>query len=105
MCQLLDKVEEMALVMQQAVRVDDAHANQNRERIACLEMENKTLRQLLEICTTANHPIVADSVLDLPPSVSLDSSCSSQVSQIEVKPAIPDDSPGGEEKVICEKKS
>lgn len=57
-CRLLDKVEEMAGVMQQAVRLDDQQAGKLQEHIARLEVENQTLRQLLEICTTANHPIL-----------------------------------------------
>ncbi|KAK7491505.1 hypothetical protein BaRGS_00017334 [Batillaria attramentaria] len=57
-CKLLDKVEEMATVMQEAVRLDDQQAGKLQERITRLEVENQTLRQLLEICTTANHPIL-----------------------------------------------
>ncbi|KAL8584863.1 hypothetical protein ACOMHN_037568 [Nucella lapillus] len=95
-CQLLDKVEEMAGVMQHAVRMDDRQANHTQELLARLELENKTLRQLLEVSTTTTHPILTpdpssathDNLshdLSYYHNASLDSSCSSQVSQIEVK--------------------
>ncbi|XP_076471692.1 FGFR1 oncogene partner 2 homolog [Babylonia areolata] len=91
-CRLLDKVEEMAGVMQHAVRLDDQHDNQTQELVARLELENRTLRQMLEVCTTAHLPILPpaeedEASLDLSHhnASSLDSSCSSQVSQIEVK--------------------
>ncbi|KAK7099298.1 FGFR1 oncogene partner 2 homolog [Littorina saxatilis] len=107
-CQLLDKVEEMASVMQQAVRLDDQNANQAQERIARLEMENRTLRQLLEVCTTANHPIVSESeTSEVGPQVnsSLDDSGSSQVSQIEVMPSVGEESEASPEGRSTDKKS
>lgn len=58
-CHLMDKMKEMASVMQQAVRVDDENAGRLQERLAQLEVENQTLRQLLEICSTAKHPILS----------------------------------------------
>lgn len=90
-CRLLDKIEEMASVMQQAVRMDDTMAHHTEERIARLEMENQTLRQLLQVCTTANHPIVLERPglgdMDGDPNSSLDTSICSQVSLIEIKPS------------------
>ena len=94
----MDKMEEMATVMQQAVRMDDEGANKMQEHIARLEIENRTLRQLLEICTTANHPILAHSTQDLDPNSSLDNSYCSQQSQIEVKTAAAENRPGGQDK-------
>ena len=94
----MDKMEEMALVMQQAVRMDDEVANKMQEHIARLEIENRTLRQLLEICTTANHPILSHSHHDLDANSSLDNSCCSQQSQIEVRPAAAEGSPGAQDK-------
>ena len=48
-CRLMSKVDEMAGVMQHAIRVDNDNANRTHERLSCLELENRTLRELLEI--------------------------------------------------------
>ncbi|XP_076450802.1 FGFR1 oncogene partner 2 homolog [Babylonia areolata] len=89
-CRLLVKVEEMATVMQQAIRLDDQHSSRTQERITHLEQENQTLRQLLEICTLptpsthphTSYPLAADSTTQASPS--LDDSTCSQLSQVEV---------------------
>ncbi|KAL8580096.1 hypothetical protein ACOMHN_051264 [Nucella lapillus] len=82
-CQLLDKVEEMAVVMQQAICLDDHTATRTQHRIAHLEHENRTLRQLLEITTlpattTAATTTAADSALELSGGDLQDVSSSSQ---------------------------
>lgn len=80
MCKLLDKLEEMAGVMQQAVRMDDENEGKVKEHIARLEVENQTLRQLLEICTTAKHPILSlDSALNNTPSDTMNTSDSQNI--------------------------
>ena len=55
---LIDKICEMAKVMQQSVNVDDGASNQDKERLTQLEIENKGLRELLEICSTARSRIL-----------------------------------------------
>ena len=69
MCRLLDKVEEMASVMQRAVRLDDQETLKIEEKIARLEMENQTLRQLLQVPSLSlflflsqHSPLIAGSI-------------------------------------------
>ena len=45
----MDKICEMAAVMQRAATMDEESANALRERVTQLDTENKTLRQLLKI--------------------------------------------------------
>ncbi|CAG5133323.1 unnamed protein product [Candidula unifasciata] len=58
MCQLMDKIDEMAGVMQKAIEVDDTVGNVEKERLSQLELENKALREMLEICTTSKDRII-----------------------------------------------
>ena len=100
--------------MQRAVRLDDAEAHRTAERMARLETENQTLRQLLEICTTASVPIAppppppalslsltsqADTDPDQTGNSSMEDSVCSVISAIEVSPPGAGDSDdAGEEK-------
>ncbi|BFZ05039.1 hypothetical protein BsWGS_08078 [Bradybaena similaris] len=59
MCQLMDKIDEMAGVMQKAIEVDDTVGNADKERLSRLELENKALREMLEICTTSKERIIS----------------------------------------------
>ena len=58
--QLIDKVCEMAVVMQKSVKVDDDNYMKDQEKITKLQLENEGLRQLLEISTTTQKRIVRD---------------------------------------------
>ena len=55
---LVDKICEMADVMQKSVNVDEDASIKDKERLTQLEIENKGLRELLEICSTARFPIL-----------------------------------------------
>ena len=55
---LVDKICEMANVMQKSVNVDEDASIKDKERLTQLEIENKGLRELLEICSTARFPIL-----------------------------------------------
>ena len=48
----------MANVMHKAVTVDEDASVQNKERLTQLEIENKGLRELLEICSTSTMKIL-----------------------------------------------
>ena len=68
----------MAAIMQKAIRIDETEAMRNREHLAQLETENKTLRELLLISYQASREV---SKMDrsvqaniVPPVASLDSS-------------------------------
>ena len=54
----MDKICEMANVMQKSVNVDEDASIKDKERLTQLEIENKGLRELLEICSTARFPIL-----------------------------------------------
>ncbi|CAE1268179.1 Suppressor of IKBKE 1,FGFR1 oncogene partner 2 homolog,FGFR1 oncogene partner 2 [Acanthosepion pharaonis] len=58
--QMIDKICEMAAVMQKAVSVDDAAVSKVQERLTQLEIENRGLREMLEICSTTRHRILED---------------------------------------------
>ncbi|CAG5122333.1 unnamed protein product [Candidula unifasciata] len=58
-CQLMDKIDEMAGVMQKAIEVDEKLGRVDEERLTRLEVENKALRELLEICSTSKERIVS----------------------------------------------
>uniref|UniRef100_UPI00359015E9 FGFR1 oncogene partner 2 isoform X1 n=1 Tax=Myxine glutinosa TaxID=7769 RepID=UPI00359015E9 len=45
----VQKVCEMAAVMKRAIEIDDAHVVGDRQKLAQLELENRTLRELLKI--------------------------------------------------------
>ncbi|CAL1547105.1 unnamed protein product [Lymnaea stagnalis] len=55
---LMDKIDEMAGVMQKAIEVDETVGCAEKERLSRLEVENRALRELLEICTTSKERIV-----------------------------------------------
>ncbi|KAL5006273.1 hypothetical protein ScPMuIL_015079 [Solemya velum] len=55
---LVDKVCEMAAVMQKAVATDEKSAVRDQEKITQLELENKGLREMLEVCTTTKMKIL-----------------------------------------------
>lgn len=55
-----NKVSEMTAVMQKAVAIDDAAMFKDQEIIAQLNTENKCLRELLEVCSTAKNKIISD---------------------------------------------
>ena len=57
---MIDKICEMAAVMQKAVSVDDAAVSKVQERLTQLEIENRGLREMLEICTTTKHRILEE---------------------------------------------
>lgn len=59
---LVDKVCEMAAVMQKAVITDEKSAVRDQERITQLELENKGLREMLEVCTTTKMKILETDV-------------------------------------------
>ena len=48
----------MANVMQKSVNVDEDASIKDKERLTQLEIENKGLRELLEICSTTRFPIL-----------------------------------------------
>uniref|UniRef100_A0A0B6YUI6 FGFR1 oncogene partner 2 homolog n=1 Tax=Arion vulgaris TaxID=1028688 RepID=A0A0B6YUI6_9EUPU len=58
MCHLMDKIDEMAGVMQKAIEVDETVGCADKERLSRLEIENKALREMLEICTTSKERIM-----------------------------------------------
>ena len=58
MDKLVNKICEMANVMQKSVNVDEDASIKDKERLTQLEIENKGLRELLEICSTARFPIM-----------------------------------------------
>lgn len=55
---LISKICEMANVMHKSVTVDEDASVQNKERLTQLEIENKGLRELLEICSTSTMKIL-----------------------------------------------
>ncbi|KAJ8299632.1 hypothetical protein KUTeg_023692 [Tegillarca granosa] len=55
---LIDKISEMAAVMQKAIAVDDKAAAKDHEQITKLTVENQGLRELLEVCSTAKQRIL-----------------------------------------------
>lgn len=59
---LVTKICEMADVMQKSVNVDEDASIKDKERLTQLEIENKGLRELLEICSTAKFPILDHAV-------------------------------------------
>ncbi|XP_056097196.1 suppressor of IKBKE 1 isoform X2 [Rhinichthys klamathensis goyatoka] len=52
----LERICEMGQVMRQAVQMDDRHYCSVKERLAQLEIENKELRDLLSISSSAVRP-------------------------------------------------
>lgn len=58
---LIDKITEMAAVMQKATVIDNEMAAHDHEKLTQLQVENNGLRELLEVCTTAKKKIM-DSV-------------------------------------------
>lgn len=56
---LIDKISEMAAVMQKAAAVDDAMVAPVQEKLKQLEQENTGLREILEVCTTAKQKIMS----------------------------------------------
>ena len=56
--QLIDKICEMAAVMQKSVAIDDEASSKDNERLVQLQQENNGLREILEICTTAKQKIM-----------------------------------------------
>ncbi|WAR02350.1 FGOP2-like protein [Mya arenaria] len=59
---LINKICEMANVMQKSVHVDEDASVADREKLTQLEIENKGLRELLEICSTGRFRILGDSL-------------------------------------------
>ncbi|ESO97621.1 hypothetical protein LOTGIDRAFT_208777 [Lottia gigantea] len=55
---LLGKIHEMAAVMQKAVIVDEEMSSKENEELTKLKTENKTLREILEICSTSKDRII-----------------------------------------------
>lgn len=55
---LIDKITEMAAVMQKATVVDNEMAAHDHEKLTQLQVENNGLRELLEVCTTAKKKIM-----------------------------------------------
>ncbi|XP_033751868.1 FGFR1 oncogene partner 2 homolog [Pecten maximus] len=55
---LIDKICEMAAVMQRAVMVDQDASAKDQELFTQLQKENNGLRELLEVCTTAKQKIL-----------------------------------------------
>ncbi|XP_055899655.1 FGFR1 oncogene partner 2 homolog [Biomphalaria glabrata] len=65
-CHLMDKIDEMAGVMQKAIEVDETSGCADKERLSRLEIENRALRELLEICTTSREKILqAEAKVDM----------------------------------------
>ncbi|XP_076116346.1 FGFR1 oncogene partner 2 homolog isoform X2 [Mytilus galloprovincialis] len=56
--QLIDKISEMAAVMQKAASVDDQLSAHDHEKLTQLQLENNGLREILEVCTTAKQKIL-----------------------------------------------
>lgn len=61
---LIDKISEMAAVMQKAVTVDDENFAKNKEKLDQLQYENNGLREILEVCTTAKQKILENVSVD-----------------------------------------
>ncbi|CAH1773604.1 unnamed protein product [Owenia fusiformis] len=55
MLEKIDKIYEMAAVMQKAVAIDDAHGASQLEKIQKLEIENEGLREMLDISNIHNN--------------------------------------------------
>ncbi|XP_074659935.1 FGFR1 oncogene partner 2 homolog [Tubulanus polymorphus] len=53
----IDKICEMAAVMQKAVAIDDKVCGEDKEQIIRLQIENKGLRELLEISATMGRSL------------------------------------------------
>lgn len=64
MDKLINKICEMANIMQKSVNVDEDASAQDKERLTQLEIENNGLRELLEICSTSRFRILNESVTD-----------------------------------------
>lgn len=64
MDKLINKICEMANVMHKSVNVDEGASVKDRERLTQLEIENKGLRELLEICSTSKFKIRNDVIPD-----------------------------------------
>lgn len=62
MDKLINKICEMANIMQKSVNVDEDASAQDKERLTQLEIENKGLRELLEICSTSRFRILDEAV-------------------------------------------
>ncbi|KAK3103018.1 hypothetical protein FSP39_015803 [Pinctada imbricata] len=62
---LLDKICEMAAVMQKSVAIDDEAAAKDNEQLVQLQQENNGLREILEVCTTAKQKIMESMVVEL----------------------------------------
>ncbi len=60
MTKLLNKIDEMAAVMHRAVKLDEDSLSKEQEQIRQLSTENKALREILEVCTTAGDRILKD---------------------------------------------
>ncbi|GAB1608608.1 FGFR1 oncogene partner 2 homolog isoform X1 [Argonauta hians] len=56
--QMFDKICEMAAVMQKAASVEDSSVSKMQEKLTQLQIENRGLREMLEICSTTKHRIV-----------------------------------------------
>ncbi|XP_041365974.1 FGFR1 oncogene partner 2 homolog [Gigantopelta aegis] len=52
---LLGKIDEMASVMQSAVKVDDQQIIRDQEQIRQLQLENQTLREILQVSSGPNN--------------------------------------------------
>lgn len=64
MDKLINKICEMANMMHKSVNVDEDASAQDKERLTQLEIENKGLRELLEICSTSRFRILENNVKD-----------------------------------------
>ncbi|KAH3877338.1 FGFR1 oncogene partner 2 homolog [Dreissena polymorpha] len=60
---LINKICEMANIMQKSVTVDEDASAADKERLTQLEIENRGLRELLEICSTGRFRIREDQPL------------------------------------------
>ncbi|KAL3842410.1 hypothetical protein ACJMK2_020429 [Sinanodonta woodiana] len=59
---LMDKICEMGAVMHKSITADETECFKEKERLQQLEVENKGLRELLEICSTSRFRILEDYV-------------------------------------------
>lgn len=66
----MDKIKEMATVMQQAAEMDDNHFNNDSQRLTQLLIENKGLRELLQI--SKENGSIAQNVLGEDKSIQTD---------------------------------
>lgn len=57
----IDKICEMAVVMQQSINIDDKGIAREKQLISQLKLENNTLREILHIATTNNNLCQKDS--------------------------------------------